>query len=327
MVKYAGACDSDKDCPSRVCEMTYDNLERPKERMCVKQDAKYGKDCLVNSDCPSNRCVVTYASIEDGGLPTGQKCVVIKGQKPADTNLFGKDQPKWLNDDEKAAAIKRDMVIINPYVKEHATKGKGPVAKVTITVIEFMMHWVFETLKLMWNIWQATFFGIYNLLFSKWQGPLGNDGDEWRNQTFTDVYGEEYPVLTCNDSIPKYVDLALLILFPPFNVFMHRGIKGWQYIVTCCLLTMMFYFPGLMYAFIIKSKSEFSICPNSTSKFSLNNSGQSIGDIYKIAKKETKSSYNKARDETKSSYNKARDETKSSYIALGGGGIEREQAG
>ena len=262
MVKYAGPCDSDKDCPSRVCEMTYDHLDRPKERMCVKQHAKYGKDCLVNGDCPSNRCVVTYANIKDGGLPIGNKCVVIKGQKPFDTNMFGKDQPKWLKDDEKTAAIKREKVIINPYLKEHATRGRGPIAKFTISVVEFMIHWVVELLRLMWYIWYDTFVVIYNLLFGKWEGWLGTQINKWKNQTFTDIYGEKHSLLTCNNAMPEYVDLALLILFPPFNVFMHKGIKGWQYIITCSLLTMMFYFPGLMYAFIIKSKSDFSICPS-----------------------------------------------------------------
>tara|TARA_B100000029_G_C17375337_1_gene887725 strand:- start:149 stop:895 length:747 start_codon:yes stop_codon:yes gene_type:complete len=41
------------------------------------------------------------------------------------------------------------------------------------------------------------------------------------------------------------------ILLPPLGVFMELGISGWINIVVCVLLTLAFYFPGLIYALIL----------------------------------------------------------------------------
>ena len=41
------------------------------------------------------------------------------------------------------------------------------------------------------------------------------------------------------------------ILLPPLGVFMELGISGWINILVCALLTLAFYFPGLIYALIL----------------------------------------------------------------------------
>tara|TARA_B100000902_G_C27312903_1_gene919472 strand:+ start:317 stop:1390 length:1074 start_codon:yes stop_codon:yes gene_type:complete len=41
------------------------------------------------------------------------------------------------------------------------------------------------------------------------------------------------------------------ILCPPVGVFMEYGLSGWFQIFICSLLTLMFYFPGLLYALIL----------------------------------------------------------------------------
>jgi uncharacterized membrane protein YqaE (UPF0057 family) len=41
------------------------------------------------------------------------------------------------------------------------------------------------------------------------------------------------------------------ILCPPVGVFMEYGLTGWFQIFICSLLTLMFYFPGLLYALIL----------------------------------------------------------------------------
>ena len=42
----------------------------------------------------------------------------------------------------------------------------------------------------------------------------------------------------------------ILILCPPFYVFLKKGLSGWIYILIDIVLTMFFYFPGLIYAVI-----------------------------------------------------------------------------
>jgi uncharacterized membrane protein YqaE (UPF0057 family) len=41
------------------------------------------------------------------------------------------------------------------------------------------------------------------------------------------------------------------ILCPPLGVFMDMGVTGWLNILICCLLTLLFYLPGLCYALLI----------------------------------------------------------------------------
>jgi uncharacterized membrane protein YqaE (UPF0057 family) len=51
-------------------------------------------------------------------------------------------------------------------------------------------------------------------------------------------------------NIPISVVLATILL-PPLGVFMELGLKGWFNILLTALLTMMYYFPGLIYALVI----------------------------------------------------------------------------
>jgi uncharacterized membrane protein YqaE (UPF0057 family) len=48
----------------------------------------------------------------------------------------------------------------------------------------------------------------------------------------------------------------ITILLPPFGVYMSRGLRGYKYVIICCLLTCVFYFPGLIYAFIVMGNSK-----------------------------------------------------------------------
>ncbi len=55
---------------------------------------------------------------------------------------------------------------------------------------------------------------------------------------------------TTEGTIPFSVIIAT-VLCPPVGVFMEYGITGWFNIVICALLTLIFYFPGLIYALIL----------------------------------------------------------------------------
>ena len=48
---------------------------------------------------------------------------------------------------------------------------------------------------------------------------------------------------------PTFARLFMMVLCPPFALFLHVGISRWYYIVLCTLLTIYgYYFPGLIYA-------------------------------------------------------------------------------
>ena len=56
--------------------------------------------------------------------------------------------------------------------------------------------------------------------------------------------------LTNTNTVPFSVILGT-ILCPPVGVFMDMGLTGWVNILVCCLLTLLFYVPGLFYALLI----------------------------------------------------------------------------
>mgnify|MGYP001980610967 CR=1 FL=1 len=48
---------------------------------------------------------------------------------------------------------------------------------------------------------------------------------------------------------PTMTRMVILMLCPPFALFLHLGLMGWVSIIICSLLTVYgFYFPGLIYA-------------------------------------------------------------------------------
>ena len=51
----------------------------------------------------------------------------------------------------------------------------------------------------------------------------------------------------------------VLILCPPAGVFMAYGFSGWLQIIICCLASLFYYFPGLVYALIVINRSTVSI--------------------------------------------------------------------
>ncbi len=58
----------------------------------------------------------------------------------------------------------------------------------------------------------------------------------------------------CIEPPPSNIPLSIVIstiLLPPLGVFMELGLKGWFNILLTALLTMMYYFPGLIYALIV----------------------------------------------------------------------------
>ncbi len=48
---------------------------------------------------------------------------------------------------------------------------------------------------------------------------------------------------------PTMTRMVILMLCPPFSLFLHFGLSGWVYITICSILTVYgYYFPGLIYA-------------------------------------------------------------------------------
>jgi uncharacterized membrane protein YqaE (UPF0057 family) len=53
-----------------------------------------------------------------------------------------------------------------------------------------------------------------------------------------------------------YIRTFLTVLFPPLGVLMAKGFSGFRYVLISCLLTALFYFPGLIYSFAVINESR-----------------------------------------------------------------------
>lgn len=62
--------------------------------------------------------------------------------------------------------------------------------------------------------------------------------------------GKQKCYISPDGSVPFGV-VVVTVLCPPVGVFMEYGIHGWLKILVCLLLTLMLYFPGLIYALLL----------------------------------------------------------------------------
>ena len=108
-----------------------------------------------------------------------------------------------------------------------------------------------ETQGLLYKIWKIIFDAIFGLasVFSK-DTLSSSSGIIWSSidscEKCDGGYGFDL----------WYLRTFITILFPPFGVMMAKGLNGFFYILLSCILTTMFYFPGLIYSFAVINASE-----------------------------------------------------------------------
>ena len=79
ILTHGEPCKIDADCPSNICEMTYDDFGNAEGRKCLEPNSQYGKLCLKNTDCASGQCLEIFNS--DGQLeepPWSRRCKVVE---------------------------------------------------------------------------------------------------------------------------------------------------------------------------------------------------------------------------------------------------------
>ena len=80
-------------------------------------------------------------------------------------------------------------------------------------------------------------------------GLTKNDKNSKYFKSFDRTKGQKTYITNAN-TVPFSIILGT-ILCPPMGVFMDMGTSGWLNIIICCLLTLLFYIPGLCYALLI----------------------------------------------------------------------------
>ena len=118
-------CRKNKDCPSNVCEMIYEN-NKPKGRFCIGSDNRYTIKCNVNKDCKSNICEKIY---DEKGNFLVKKCV--KAPKIDDDSayntLFGKERSNKYGN-------------INGNALKLISDDGGPITEIIIKVIDLIFN-------------------------------------------------------------------------------------------------------------------------------------------------------------------------------------------
>lgn len=126
------------------------------------------------------------------------------------------------------------------------------VKSLTYLIIDGIIGWIMVMARRVFNKFgdmtiKSVMTGADNI-------PDGND-DEKNSQFFRDGKTNDCESGTkCYKSADGTIPFSVIIatvLCPPVGVFMEYGITGWFNIVICALLTLIFYFPGLIYALIL----------------------------------------------------------------------------
>ena len=231
-VQYGDKCKVDSDCPTNVCETVYDQNQNPKGRFCLDTASKSGRLCQSNNDCESGECKSFY---DDNSHFIEKRCTAAGELEPNDTLFFKDTETKYglIND------AHRNKIFGNGSGGMKA----GPLAKFITYLAEAIVSFFKMIVLLLFGIWKLIFSLISGALLSKLKGDL--------------VFG----IMTRKNKNGYCTSFWLLrtiftILLPPFGVFLARGINGIKYIIICSLFTCAFYFPGLIYAFIVITNSR-----------------------------------------------------------------------
>jgi uncharacterized membrane protein YqaE (UPF0057 family) len=256
MVNYGDPCKKDGDCPSKICEMTYVNGTADKRR-CVLQQIKYGKKCDYNKDCDSNRCVNV---LDKKGHSKGRRCRIINGQRIPDKILDDDENAPEFTKSEKWQAAKNQEFILSNTHKRIAFEGRGVVTDLIVLCMEIVIYIGRELVKLLYSIWKFIFHMVSlipSLIFDAgWDGfsQKNRDNGKCKANSYTFKASTMVKVIT--------------FMFPPFGVFLDRGLFGMGHIMLTALLSAIFYFPGLVYALMI---IDDELCPNSVELYSKSN--------------------------------------------------------
>jgi uncharacterized membrane protein YqaE (UPF0057 family) len=236
------SCKTTDNCKhGAVCTMTYadDDKKIPLGRFC-----KGGKDplgnivnCKVNSDCPMGDCEIIR---NKNGRFMGRQC--IKDDKPVREGDY-----EDLNQGNKKYFYNRSVPItrINEKLKEH---NAGPVAKIIVQLITLIIDIIKQAYSIGINIFWTVFTAVATALqLTELKGDL--------------MFGA---ITRAHRDSGLCVSMWLIrniftIILPPYGVFMTVGFgsfKRMRKIIICCLLTSMFYFPGLVYALILVNNNN-----------------------------------------------------------------------
>ncbi len=254
------SCQKNSDCSSNICKMIYRNGEPIGRKCLMGSGARYTKSCRFPKDCQSGICEPIY---DAAGRLVAKRCA--KAKKLNRDNGFD----KLLNKDSGYEKDGKYGVISNHAIKSGLQQqGRaGPITEAIIKIISI----VFDLFSLivydfrvkpynhseqgiMYGLFASITLAIFSMFDSMGIGIPGG-----LISGIASAYNKDGK---CDAKASRPIDMwyirtIITILFPPLGVLMAKGFTGFTYILTSCLLTALFYFPGLVYSLAIISTSRF----------------------------------------------------------------------
>jgi uncharacterized membrane protein YqaE (UPF0057 family) len=256
-LEYGKKCKKNKDCSSNICQMMYKNGE-PKGRYCLEGQGKYTKECDFPRDCKSNECVKIF---NNKGQFITKRCLKSKRvpkKESALKNLFG-ESPKL-----KYGVNNQEFLDNKIQQMGHA----GPITEVIVMVFNILgdlfsiivynfrvCSWDYENQGILYSLLMTVATGVYKALLGPYDSGLFWGGIQSR---YYDSSSKQCKANSKGFDM-WYVRMLITILFPPMGVFMAKGLYGMKEILMSCFLTLLFYFPGLMYSLSIILSSKIDV--------------------------------------------------------------------
>lgn len=242
ILAHGEPCKIDEDCPSKICEMTYDDFGNPEGRKCFKHNSQYGKLCSKNTDCASGRCVEIFNS-------EGQLEEPPLGPRRCEAAEYQPVEKKWPYDQKEFQPnykhINKDLV------DKSLSDGKlGSIGEFIIQVTEKIM----DIIALLAKTLVKMFIDILKSIMSMFLG--GRDGNGPFGGMFFGMIHTKGEASNGKCLKLYWFRMIITILFPPLGIFFTKGFYGFGKVILCSILTMIFYFPGLIYAYIVMNNSE-----------------------------------------------------------------------
>lgn len=257
-------CQRNKDCESNICKMIYRNGE-PIGRRCLNGVGdRYTKNCNFDRDCQSGIC----QPIKDGtGRIVAKRCVKaekIDRDNPMD-NILGKTSSY-----EKGG----EYGIINDHALKAEFGKKGPISEAIAKIISIVFDlfslifynfrrpsYDLEGQGILYSLFRTVAFNVFAALTGV-LSQMGMDGGIIGSFNRSAGTRAEENGETCKSSYRSidmfYIRTLFTIIFPPLGVLMAKGFGGMTYILTSCLLTALFYFPGLIYSLSVINSSKYA---------------------------------------------------------------------
>ena len=253
-------CEKNSDCESNICKMIYRNGE-PVGRKCLTgSGGRYTKSCRFPKDCQSGICEAIY---DGAGRLVDKRC--------AKATKLNRDNPfdKLMNKNSGYEPDGKYGVMSNHAINsELQSMGKaGPITGIVVKVISIffdlfsMIVYDFRVKPydhknqgIMYALLASISLSIFSMFDSFGAeitgGLISGIASSYNKDGKCDVK-ESRPIDMW------YIRTIITILFPPLGVLMAKGFTGFNYILLSCLLTSLFYFPGLVYSLAVISTSRF----------------------------------------------------------------------